>query len=605
MQLISEMGKELPIYNSTLLLSKKISEILEDRFSKFKKLKISDGSLLVYLFFNYSVEDNSNFEKKGNIHIGKDKSIDSSTYLESFFATSSSALVNHITELPNDISSVIVYYSQNVIDKEAVLNLKKDKVVFNVTTPKYTFDDVIINEDERRAIFRALIMIKEKTLAFDKWGYRKIDPSTKSILCFHGAPGTGKTMCAHAVAWYLGKNLLIAQYSQIQSKYTGEGEKNLRRYFEEAEKQDAVLFIDEADTFLSKRLSSLNSNSKIYNSMSNELYQLIEDYNSCIIFASNHVTDFDPAVISRIIEPVEFKLPDKETRIKIIKKLLPPGIPLLNSLSDADYEKLALVSDGFSGRDIRKSMYVFIADKLYLEKQLNKKSDEEISVSIDDIMIGFENVKDSKDKLNKAINETNKKVGDFLKKEETNLRLIQIAALALWADGQIIAKEKQLFIELSQQYKIDISIDEPDSLPKLEEICSNIHAKTEKLQAIDIACRMIAFDGEYPDEEKMFVKKLANLLGYDNSEFAIVDEYIKELLTNYQTFESIASHFEISSHDALEELKKEYTEGAANFHLAELYQTGSERFGGITKDLEKAKFYFEEAKRLNFVPNSK
>lgn len=604
MQLISEMDKELPIYNSTQLLSKRISDILEDRFSKSMKLKLGDGSLLVYLFFNYPVEDNSQIEKMGKLYIGKDKSIDASTSLESFFITSSSALVNNISELPSDITSVIVYYSQNVIDKDSFLKIKEEKVVFNVTKPKYTFDDVIINENEKRAIFRALIMIKEKELAFDKWGYRKIDPSTKSILCFHGAPGTGKTMCAHAVAWYLGKNLLIARYSQIQSKYTGEGEKNLRKYFEEAEKQDAVLFIDEADTFLSKRLSSSNSNSKIYNSMSNELYQLIEDYNGCIIFASNHVTDFDPAVISRIIEPVEFKLPDKDTRIKIIKKLLPPGVPMSSTLTETDFEKLATVSEGFSGRDIRKSMYVFIADKLYLEKQQRGKRDDEITVSIDDILIGFENVKESKDKLNDAINETNKKVGEFIKKEEENLRFVQIAALALLADGQIVPKEKQLFIELSQQYKINISIDEPEKLPTIEEICSKIHTKSEKLQALDVTCRMIAFDEEYPEEEKQFVKKLLNLLGYQKDEFNIVDRYIKELLINYQTFESIASHFEISSHDALSELMKEYTEGAANYHLAEMYKDGSCRFGGIARDADKATFYFKEAERLGFSPHN-
>lgn len=601
LQLISEMDKNLPIYASSQILSKKISEILEDRFSKSQKLKNCDGTLLIYLFFNYDVKDNPDIENRGCLYIGKDKSVETSMVLESFYVTSSSALTNNIVELPSDITSVVIYYSQNVIDKADVLKSKEGKVSFNVTKPKYTFDDVIINDDERRSIFRALIMIKEKELAFDKWGYRKIDPATKSILCFHGAPGTGKTMCAHAVAQYLGKNLLIARYSQIQSKYTGEGEKNLRKYFEEAEKQDAVLFIDEADTFLSKRLSSSNSNSKIYNSMSNELYQLIEDYNGCIIFASNHIADFDPAVISRIIEPVEFKLPDKETRIKIIKKLLPPNIPMPIPLCEIDLEKLSSISEGFSGRDIRKSMYVFIADKLYEEKQLKRKKDNDIVISFNDIMVGFEEVKKSKDKLNEATKNTNKKIGDFLKEEEKKLRLIQIAALALWSDGEISPKEKQLFDELSKQFKIDIQINAPEKLPTLEDICSRIHTKSEKIQAVDITCRMIAFDLNYPLQEKLFVQKLLDFLGYDKAEFSIVDKYINELITNYQTLELISSHFEISCYDALHELMKEYTEPAANFHLAELYQKGSDKFGGINVDEAKAAFYFNEAKKMGFI----
>ena len=60
------------------------------------------------------------------------------------------------------ISTISIDSDKNVIDKDSVLKIKEEKVVFNVTKPKYTFDDVIINEDEKRAIFRALIMIKEK-----------------------------------------------------------------------------------------------------------------------------------------------------------------------------------------------------------------------------------------------------------------------------------------------------------------------------------------------------------------------------------------------------------------------------------------------------------
>lgn len=57
--------------------------------------------------------------------------------------------------------------------------------------------------------------------------------------------------------------------------------------------------------------------------MSNELYTLIENFNGCIVFASNHIKDFDPAVISRIIEPIEFKLPNDDARKLIISKMLP------------------------------------------------------------------------------------------------------------------------------------------------------------------------------------------------------------------------------------------------------------------------------------------
>lgn len=123
------------------------------------------------------------------------------------------------------------------------------------------------------------------------------------------------------------------------------------------------------------------------------------------------------------------------------------------------------------------------------------------------------------------------------------------------------------------------------------------------MQVIDVACRMIAFDLNYPLKEKLFVEKMLELLGYDNGKFSIVDKYINDLILNYQTFESISSFLEISCYDALHELMREYTEPAANYHLAELYQNGSHKFGGINKDEVKAAFYFNEAKRLGFNPS--
>lgn len=154
--------------------------------------------------------------------------------------------------------------------------------------------------------------------------------------------------------------------------------------------------------------------------MSNELYQLIEEYNGCIIFASNHITDFDPAVISRIIEPIEFKIPDKEARIKIINKLLPSCIPLSKPLSEDDFDHLAEISEGFSGRDIRKSVLVFMADKVYVDKYVNQIPESLILFTLEDITQGFKEVEKAKKKLNASINNANNSLNDFVKRKRRN-----------------------------------------------------------------------------------------------------------------------------------------------------------------------------------------
>jgi hypothetical protein len=78
-------------------------------------------------------------------------------------------------------------------------------------------------------------------------------------LCFHGAPGTGKTALAEHIAQALQRPLMIRQTSDIASKYVGETEQNMARMFEEAQNESAVLLLDEADSFLrSRRMAERN-----------------------------------------------------------------------------------------------------------------------------------------------------------------------------------------------------------------------------------------------------------------------------------------------------------------------------------------------------------
>ncbi|KAA3723362.1 AAA family ATPase, partial [Bacteroides salyersiae] len=585
--------------NDASSISSKISYIIEDRFLS-SKARVLNGKMYIYLFFNYP-PNNPNFQElsKG-IFIGKSESIDSYIETSSFYTTSGCAISSNV-EIEGLVNTVFIFYSLNEINKSEIFPSTKDNapVQYVAVEPKYSFEDVIINDDESRAIQRALTVIRDKKLIFNIWGYNKIDPATKSILCFHGAPGTGKTMCAHAVARLLGKRILIASYSQIQSKYTGEGEKNMRSYFQAAEEQDAVLFIDEADTFLSKRLPSSNANSKIYNSMSNELYQLIEEYNGCIIFASNHITDFDPAVISRIIEPIEFKIPDKEARIKIINKLLPSCIPLSKPLSEDDFDHLAEISEGFSGRDIRKSVLVFMADKVYVDKYVNQIPESLILFTLEDITQGFKEVEKAKKKLNASINNANNSLNDFVKKEETKLRLLHIAALALWSDNTVTDFEKSVFKELCDEYQLKVNINEREKLMTLDMLCKYANTKSEKCEMLDMACRMVSIDGILEPSEIEFVKNVAIHLGFKSDFFKELESYLHVLVSSYNQHKAFPEYLGTSEYDILNELCKEYTEPAALFHMAELLKNGSEYYG-IIADEVKGEEYYEKARKAGY-----
>lgn len=573
-------------------ITKQVISLIKDRFENSSSMSVQDGIAYVGLFFNRA-EIPSEFQNICNNLFYNNVFVDKPLDWQGFEIALKAGL--KLINLQN-IRNLCVVIGGNSFSEEDIFAINKEKSEspqYIAIEPIFSLDDVVMNNDERESILRALTIVSEKKLIFEKWGFANVDKNTKTILCFHGAPGTGKTMCAHAVAKYLNKKILIGSYSQIQSKFVGEGEKNLNAYFKAAQEQDAVLFIDEADTFLSRRLPSSNENSKHYNSMSNELYTLIENFNGCIVFASNHIKDFDPAVISRIIEPIEFKLPNDDARKLIISKMLPKNVPL--ELSETNYSELVAVTKGFSGRDIRKAMLIFLSSSAYKYKKIEKIEDEQIKMSFNDIYAAFKHVKINKDRLNNSVKGINTN-SLIIESAKRNTRLLQIAANALWIDGKIAPEEERLFEELCDKFGVSIDIKDRANIPSINDICNTVLAKTEKIQMLDIACRMIAIDGFYTDEEKQFIIDLASLLGVRQEKVQSLEDFIYLLIEENNRWKSITESWNKSEYDILVEFKKEFSEAASWYRLGLGYINGETLFGvPLQINPQRAKFCFEMA----------
>ena len=141
--------------------------------------------------------------------------------------------------------------------KETAKQLTGDVML---TEPRYRFSDIVLSEEAKAALKELLSLQKNKKLIFDQWGLGAVFPDRKSFTVnLYGPSGTGKTMTAHALAAKLGKKLIIADYSELESKFVGETSKNIVRLFRYAEKHDAVLLFDEADALLSKRVTGMFS----------------------------------------------------------------------------------------------------------------------------------------------------------------------------------------------------------------------------------------------------------------------------------------------------------------------------------------------------------
>lgn len=227
---------------------------------------------------------------------------------------------------------------------------------FEADIPKFTFDRLVLSDEVREQLITSIAILENRDKLFEQWGLKSI-MSPAVLLNLYGESGTGKTMAAEAIAHRLGKKIIRASYADIESKFHGEGPKRLKGLFLAAKQQDAVLFIDEADSMLSARLGNVTQGSEqAINSMRSQLLISLENHDGIVIFATNLIENYDKAFLTRLV-CVEMKRPDAAAREKIWHNhLYPVGdvilkIPLAD---DVNLKELAVYE--FCGRDIRNAV---------------------------------------------------------------------------------------------------------------------------------------------------------------------------------------------------------------------------------------------------------
>ena len=141
----------------------------------------------------------------------------------------------------------------------------------------------------------------------------------KGRFCFSGPPGCGKTAFAQHLAEQADKPLLQKTESDLLNCYLGETEKNLAAMFREAEDEDAVLFLDEADSFLQDRMSAHRSWEI---SQVNELLKQLEQFEGLFVCATNLMDRLDPAVLRRFDLKIKFDYLRPDQARKLFMRVL-------------------------------------------------------------------------------------------------------------------------------------------------------------------------------------------------------------------------------------------------------------------------------------------
>ncbi|KAH7335503.1 AAA ATPase [Rhizoctonia solani] len=173
----------------------------------------------------------------------------------------------------------------------------------------------------------------------------------RGILMF-GPPGTGKTLMARAVANETGAFFFLINGPEIMSKMAGESESNLRKAFEEAEKNSpAIIFIDEIDSIAPKREKT---NGEVERRVVSQLLTLMDGMkarsNVVVMAATNRPNSIDPALrrFGRFDREVDIGIPDPTGRLEILR-IHTKNMKLAD---DVDLERIAADTHGYVGSDI-------------------------------------------------------------------------------------------------------------------------------------------------------------------------------------------------------------------------------------------------------------
>jgi AAA+ superfamily predicted ATPase len=249
------------------------------------------------------------------------------------------------------------------------------------------FAQVVMPKDHKKAILEALCQTDadKHTKLFTTWGFDKVLEKGKGIIfLFHGVPGTGKTMCAQAIAEHLGRKYMILGTGDLQSSVPGQMERNIKEAFIKATKEKLVVIFDECDSLLYKR----NMVGAILGAEINTLLSEIERFDGVCILTTNRTATLDEALERRIALKLEFQKPDAQMREYIWSKLIPKKCPLAK---DVDIKTLAKEFE-LCGGNIKN--IVLSAARRAVHNEKDEVSMEDFLVAVEKELSGMSAFKD-------------------------------------------------------------------------------------------------------------------------------------------------------------------------------------------------------------------
>lgn len=243
--------------------------------------------------------------------------------------------------IPPEISTVMGYQARRTEKPKP----KKLSSFFVKSQPKQTMQDLIIPDADKALLLHIISKCRtEYRSDLEQWGFGTGAAREGAVILLYGAPGTGKTFTAGAIANELHRQLVLLNVPELRDKYYGETEKLIKRSFTEmremAQDGDAapVFLLNEADQLIHSRVSADTSCERTENTVQNIILEELETFPGILILTTNLESNMDEAFFRRFDLKFRFQLPDLKSRRQLWKLYLKRDIP---GSGEVDVEVLA------------------------------------------------------------------------------------------------------------------------------------------------------------------------------------------------------------------------------------------------------------------------
>ena len=241
----------------------------------------------------------------------------------------------------NPKGAVVISDTTDVVLNPEAVEVKEEVV------PEVTYEDIGGLDNEIKKI-REMVELPLKHPEL----FRRLGVEAPKGVLLHGPPGTGKTLLAKAVANESNCHFIVINGPEIMSKFYGQSEENLRKKFEEAEKNaPAIIFIDEIDSLAPKREEVKGEVERRVVAQLLALMDGLKTRGKVVVIAATNVPNIlDPALRrpGRFDREMDIGVPSKEGRLNILK-IHTRNMPLSKKV---DLEELAEITYGFVGADL-------------------------------------------------------------------------------------------------------------------------------------------------------------------------------------------------------------------------------------------------------------